>query len=123
MLYRRDESFRFTFDHPIEGTFKILRINGVAGISKEGPASIIDLSPNGVRFSSPLNLPISEKSLLFEVCFVINEKPLSILAEPRWKKRVSPTSFTYGLVDIDSDETKKEIIEELKVYSRNKKRT
>lgn len=119
MIYRRDESFRFTFGTPIEGTFKILRVNGINGTTKEGEASIIDLSPNGIKFSSSLDLPINEKQLLFEVSFVLNEKRISMLTEPRWKKRVSPTHFVYGLAGLDSDETKKEIIEELKGYSKN----
>ncbi|TKC18469.1 PilZ domain-containing protein [Robertmurraya kyonggiensis] len=121
MPYRRDEPFRFTFGTPIEGTFKILRINKRASTSKEGTASIVDLSPNGVRFLSPLDLPINEKDLLMEVNFLLNEKNISIIAKPKWKKRISPYTFSYGLEGLDDDETKKVIVEELKEFARNQK--
>lgn len=118
MLYKRDESFRFTFGTPIEGTFKIARINGKIGSSNEGIAFILDLSPNGLKITSPLDIPIEEKQFIFEVSFILNHKTIVMLAEPKWKKRLSPTSFTYGLVGLDSEETKKVIIEELKEYAK-----
>lgn len=124
MLYKRDEAFRFTFGTPIEGTFKIARIDGKIATSSEGPALIIDLSPNGLKFSSPLNIPIEEKQFLFEVYFNINDyKTLVLLAEPKWKKRISPSLFTYGLIGLDSEETKKEIITELKEYAKRLKQS
>lgn len=121
MLYRRDEAFRFTFGTPIEGTFKILSSDGIKGISKEGRAFILDLSPNGIKFSSPLDLPIKENQFLVEVSFTLNKKTISMLTKPKWKKRISPTSFAYGVVGLDNEETKKEVIEELKEYTRRTK--
>lgn len=118
MLYKRDESFRFTFGAPIKGSFKIARINGKAGSSNEGLAYIMDLSPNGMKLSSPLDIPIEEKHFLFEVSFILNNKTILMIAEPKWKKRLSPNSYTYGLVGLDNEETKKEIIEELKEYAK-----
>lgn len=118
MVFRRDESFRFTFGTPIEGVFKITRIDGAKGSSKEGQAFIMDLSPNGMKFSSPLDIPIDEKQFLFEVSFILNDKTVMMLVQPKWKKRLSPTSFAYGLVGFDNEETRKEIIEELKEYTK-----
>lgn len=40
MIYRREEPFRFQFQKPLDGTFKILRVNGIAGKSKEGNAYV-----------------------------------------------------------------------------------
>ncbi|WP_449621428.1 PilZ domain-containing protein [Robertmurraya sp. Marseille-Q9965] len=121
MPYRRDEPFRFTFGTPIEGTFKILRVNKKASTSKEGTASIVDVSPNGIRFFSPLDLPINEKDFLIEINFQLNKKDISIIAQPKWKNRISPYTFSYGLEGLDDDETKKLIIEELKEFARNQK--
>lgn len=61
MLFKRDESFRFTFENPVKATFKVLRLNQLNNDLKEGSALIIDLSPNGLRLSSSLDLPINEK--------------------------------------------------------------
>lgn len=124
MIYKRDEAFRFTFGNPIEGIFKIARIDGKIATSSEGLALILDLSPNGLKFSSPLDLPIEEKHFLFEVSFKINQnKTIVMLAEPKWKKRLSPSFFTYGLIGLDSEETKKEIIDELKEYAKRLKQS
>lgn len=119
MLYRRDEPFRFAFGNPIEGTFKILKIDDMSGNSKEGPALILDLSPNGIRLTSSLDLPIDKKKIIMEVLFILNEKTISIIGQPKWKKQVGVSSFNYGLVGLENEETKKEIINELKEYSRN----
>lgn len=118
MLFRREEPFRFTFGDPIKGVFRILQIDGISGHTKESPVLILDLSPNGIKFSSHIDLPIEKKHFLMEVTFVLNEKSISMLAETKWKKPVANTTFIYGLVGLDNIETKKEIIEELKEYSR-----
>ncbi|MDQ0155823.1 hypothetical protein [Robertmurraya andreesenii] len=121
MYYRRDEAFRFIFGQPIKATFKIVKVDGRDGSANEASALILDLSPNGIKFSSELDLPIYEKQLILEIYFSLNEKMISMLAEPKWKKRMSPSSFTYGLVGLDNEETKKEVIEELKEYVRKNK--
>jgi hypothetical protein len=118
MLYKRDEPFRFTFGNPIDATFKILKINEISGLTKEGKAVIMDLSPNGVKLSSTLDLPITEKQFLLEISFTLNTEKMTMMAEPKWKKRAPHSSFIYGMVGLDDDETKKIIIEELKEYAR-----
>lgn len=123
MLFRREEPFRFTFGDPIKGTFRILQIDGISGHTKEAPVLILDLSPNGVKFSTHINLPIEKKRFLVELTFVLNEKQITMLAEPKWKKLGAHTSLTYGLVGLDNIETKKEIIDELKEYSRRTHQT
>ncbi|UII57197.1 PilZ domain-containing protein [Cytobacillus spongiae] len=117
MIYRRDEAFRFEFNRPIHGTFKLLKINDKSGQSKLGSADIIDLSPNGLRFESGLDLPLEQNSLLIEVNFILNERLIRILGTPKWKK-THGTRYIYGFTGINDQETKKEIIEELKIYSK-----
>lgn len=118
MIYRRNEAFRFTFGNPINGTLKVLRINGVSRSSGEGQVTILDLSPNGIKIVSSLDFPIVDKIFLMEISFILNEKNVAMLAQPKWKKQVGQSSFSYGLVGMDNEETRKEIIEELKEYSR-----
>jgi hypothetical protein len=118
MLFKRDESFRFTFESPVEATFKIIRSNQLNAPLKEGSALIIDLSPNGLRLSSPLDLAINEKNNVLMISFVLNTQPLTIMAEPIWKKRTSATSFSYGLVGVNDEETKDMIITELKEFTK-----
>ncbi|MFB6465705.1 PilZ domain-containing protein [Cytobacillus sp. Hz8] len=85
--------------------------------SKIATANILDLSPNGLKFSSNLDLPIDQKKLLLEISFILNDKIIHILGTPIWKKGIVH-SFIYGIKGIEDQETKKEIVEELKEFSR-----
>ncbi|MFE8703551.1 PilZ domain-containing protein [Cytobacillus sp. FJAT-54145] len=117
VMYKREEPFRFQFQNPIPGTFKLLSINGVSGQSKAGSVQVLDVSPNGLKFKSTLDLPIERTKFLMEVSFLLNDELVRVLGEPKWKKREG-TSFVYGFVGIDDEETKKEIIERLKQYAK-----
>ncbi|WP_075981113.1 PilZ domain-containing protein [Bacillus massilinigeriensis] len=118
MIYRRDEPFRFQFKKPILGQFKILSINGERlNEPKMATAEILDLSPNGLKFSTKLVLPFDKKKLLLEVSFILNDKVIRILGTPIWKREAGP-HFIYGLQGIEDQETKIEIVEELKEFSR-----
>lgn len=117
MIYRREEPFRFQFQKPLEGTFKILRVNGIAGESKEGSALILDLSPNGLKFKSSLDLPTDKHQLLLEVSFSLNETQILIMGEPTWKKKEG-NAYVYGFIGLDDQQTKTQIILALKEYSK-----
>lgn len=123
MLYKRDEAFRFQFKKPIQGQFKIVSINGKSQTeAKMGTANILDISPNGLKFSTKLDLPIESNKFLLEVSFVLNERMLEILGVPIWKKGSSPL-ISYGLRGMDDHETRVEIIEELKEFSKRSLRS
>ncbi|MDZ5470567.1 PilZ domain-containing protein [Bacillus sp. 31A1R] len=116
-MYKREEPFRFQFNQPLHGAFKILRINNISEESKAGTADILDLSPNGLRFKTKLNLPIDKKRFLIEITFLLNDKLIRILGEPKWKK-IEGSSFVYGFTGLDDTETKKEVIEGLKEFTK-----
>lgn len=117
MLYKREEPFRFHFQSPIPSTFKILKLNNNGNESNQGFAEIMDVSPNGLRFKTPLNLPVKEKNFLLEFCFKINDKLIRFIGELIWKKQ-ERSYYIYGLTGRDDQETKNEIIGALKDYSK-----
>ncbi|MFD2443321.1 PilZ domain-containing protein [Bacillus sp. CGMCC 1.16607] len=116
MQYKRKEPFRFHFQDPIPATYKILKIYNENN-SKIGRADILDVSPNGVRFKTDLNLPVNEKNFLIEMSFSINKKQIRLIGDLIWKKTFH-SYYIYGLVGRDDAETKLEIIEELKGFAR-----
>lgn len=115
MIFRRDEPFRFQFNRPIEGTFKIININGRDTDSKIGVAYILDLSPNGVRFKSPIELPIEDNQFVLEVKLELMSRTIRMAGKPKWKKS-DGKEFVYGFIGLDEFQTKREIIDILKDY-------
>ncbi|MFT8320916.1 MAG: PilZ domain-containing protein [Bacillus sp. (in: firmicutes)] len=117
MKYKRDEAFRYQFKEPIEATFTF-QTGNTNRMSKMGKATIIDLSPNGLKFTSELDLPVDNKELLFFFRFILNKKEFSIPGNIIWKKQ-RHNYFQYGYEGKNDEETKKRIIEVLKEYSKS----
>jgi hypothetical protein len=112
---RRQESFRYTFTPPIKGTFQIVKRDGQPLDMKPGAAEIMDLSPNGLRLSSDLHIPVRGAKLEVIVTFTLNEAPLSLYGSFIWKNPFV-TSFHYGIECTNSEDTKEMIIREIKQY-------
>ncbi len=117
MRYKREEAFRFQFQKPLQGSIKVIKENGANVDSISSPIDIIDVSPNGLKFISPLNLAVPENKYLLEITFNLENRYLHILGEPVWKK-TNGSDFTYGFNGLANDSTKQEIIETLKDYSK-----
>jgi hypothetical protein len=117
VIYKRQEAFRFQFKQPIPGTFKIIRVNGMQGDDKSAIAYIVDISPNGLKFKSPINLPIEQNNFLLEVSFILADRLICILGKPKWKKAEGKMAV-YGFTGLDDKETQKEIINVLKIYTK-----
>jgi len=115
--YKREEAFRFQFQKPISGFFKIVKENGKNVDSHTTFIDIMNISPNGLMFKSSIDLSIHDKLFLLEISFDIENRTLYILGEPVWKKQEG-TNYYYGFIGMDNDETKQEIIEALKNHSK-----
>lgn len=117
MRYKREEPFRFQFRKPLVGTITIIRVNGSNVQFSSEHAEIMNVSPNGLMFKSSVNLLLPENRYLLEITFQLEESTLHILGEPVWKK-TEGSLFSYGLNGLDDEETKQEIIQVLKDYSK-----
>ncbi len=117
VIYKRQEAFRFQFQQPIHGTFKIVSINGKQGDVKSAIAYIVDISPNGIKFRSPINLPIEQNDFLLEISFLLADRFINVLGKPKWKK-TEGKMWVYGFTGLDDKETKKEIVNVLKIYTK-----
>ena len=70
MNYKRKSPFRYTFSEPITVYFKIVNINGKRIETSEGTASMIDLSPKGMKLKSSLDLQnINHKTIFLSIRF------------------------------------------------------
>jgi hypothetical protein len=120
--YKRDEAFRFLFGEPIPTFFSITEVKGKPVVTPEGEAKVIDLSPNGMKLNSSLDIPVSaQDQVKVLVRFSLNENEYRILSDVVWRK-TDGNSFFYGIhFNVDQSVTE-ELIEEIKVFSRVKSR-
>lgn len=118
--FKRHEPFRYTFSKPIDALFEITKIDDRTVSTSTGEAQIMDLSPQGLKLNSTLEIPETEhKSIQLTISFKLNDKKLKVNGMIVWIKSKG-TSFDYG-INLENNETlEKEIIKQLKVYSRKK---
>lgn len=119
MIYRRKTNFRYTFESPIPAYFRIIKIDGKLVNTSEGEAKIINISPEGIKLSSKLNIPkIDNRFIKIFVRFNLNQKGFEFKGDIIWKKKKG-ASCDYG-IDMDVDEEERtELIKQLKIYSKN----
>jgi hypothetical protein len=117
MRYKREEAFRFQFRTPLEAEVKIIHMNGKKQETPSFPAAIMDISPNGTKFKSPMDISVDENQYLMEISFNLDAKSIRMLGEPIWKKSVGSQSI-YGFNGLEDEQTRSEIIHTLKEYSK-----
>ncbi|WP_106496113.1 PilZ domain-containing protein [Lentibacillus sp. Marseille-P4043] len=119
MRYKREEPFRYTFDEPISALFQIKEIDGHSVETSEGEAKIIDISPEGVKLNSELNLPDTiDKSIHLSISFALNGNPFDFIGIIVWKKKVG-TATNYGIDFLTDDSAKQALVEQIKLYAKN----
>lgn len=117
MKYRREEILRYEFTETVMCDFKI--ISSLSEESNFHEGRVVDLSPSGLKLFSPLDIP-TEKKTIFYVEFTINVEPIKFSAELIWKRNVG-NGFHYGLKQQGTTEDMQLLINELKLYAKNKR--
>jgi len=113
---RREEAFRYSFPEPLEGEFKLAKINGHEVESNVGSVEIIDLSLNGAKISTEYDLQIQEADVEITLQFMIMDHPFEIQGKVVHEESLY-NKYTYG-VHLNTDETtREEITEKLKELS------
>ena len=75
----------------------------------------------GVKINSKLNIPeINYKDIKLSLRFNLNDKELKYYGTFVWKKEKGETN-DYGVQIVLDEETKKELVEQLKIYSKKRK--
>ncbi|OLO39199.1 hypothetical protein BTR23_09090 [Alkalihalophilus pseudofirmus] len=111
--YKRNEPFRFNFDQPMYCCFFIKsdRSHMFDGV-------ILDLSPNGLKIRTPIDLLIDTK---IEIAFHLNNTLFDVKGLVRWKKTGSDQ---IAGIQLENDEfTQQRIIEELKFFVKREQKT
>lgn len=115
MRFKRQEGFRYAFNPPIKGTFQLVKQNDQLLTIKPGAADILDLSPNGLRFSTELDIPVNEAEWEAVMTFTLNEAPISLTGTIVWKKHAA-AGFHYGIECENNNEIQEMIIRSIKQH-------
>ncbi|WP_374723568.1 PilZ domain-containing protein [Calidifontibacillus erzurumensis] len=119
MFFRRNEGFRYSFRQPIPCVFKIIKIDQMPFNSDLCNGEIIDISPNGLKLMTMLNLSILDKKIEIEIQFSIEGQSFEIPARVVWQqKSIQKNYFNYGIQFINSKHISPRIIEALKIHTR-----
>ncbi|MCA1056638.1 PilZ domain-containing protein [Rossellomorea aquimaris] len=122
MQYKRHESFRYTFQEPELATYKlIIEKEGAMVETKQSDALVLNLSPNGARIKTTLDLPIQERKYLLELQLNLNGTTFSVLGIPVWKRR-EINQYVYGIEALEDQKTKQIVINELKQFVNSRKK-
>ncbi|MFC3885046.1 PilZ domain-containing protein [Bacillus songklensis] len=115
MRYRREESFRYKFITPL---YCFYSIGNKEEQLKDG--KILDLSPNGLRLETSIDLPLATTSI--HLTFGLNSNSIRVTGDIQWKKTYSKTCIA-GLQLQNDEALKQKIINELKEYVKRERKS
>lgn len=119
MKYKRESFFRYAFEEPLNALFQINSIDGTPVETAEGEAKIIDISPEGAKLTSILHIPETDhKSIELSISFELEGKELNFNGVIVWMKDKGADN-DFGIKFSAEESTKNELVEILKLYSKN----
>lgn len=114
MRYRRNEGFRFSFSKPIPVFFTIEEESHDQ--TSENEARLMDLSPNGMKINTSLNIPIQNAAQVkVSVRFSLNNTTFQVHGKIIWKKKILDRYF-YGIYIYIGKKEQEDMIDNLKVF-------
>ncbi|WP_371932087.1 PilZ domain-containing protein [Mesobacillus subterraneus] len=99
--------------------FTIQELDGKPVTTGEGKSSLINISLNGLKLSTPLNIPDSRPPVKISVRFTINETQFIVPGEIVWKNKRLDDYF-YGIHFHIEEKQQVKLLEELKSYIKGK---
>ena len=118
MIFKRDESFRYEFKEPIPTTFSFQQIDSKEFNSNPGMAKLIDISPNGCKIFTPLEIPSTTHEVNLTLNFTLGSKEFVSSGTIIWRKTFGK-NFYYGLKTMMTKEEKDELLVQLKELVKN----
>ncbi len=117
MFSSRKEGFRYEFGSPLPCTFEVSSIDDSPLDSNSGAATIINISPHGIKMGSELDIPINGRKIGIKLEFVIMNAPIVVHGHLVWQKREFK-HYTYGVHLEIGESVERTIIEELKQFTK-----
>jgi hypothetical protein len=116
LRYKRDESFRFAFGNPLPAFFSIMEVDQKQVELPEGKAVLMDLSLNGMKLSTPLDIPAEGKTVTLRIRFTLNDTHFTTNGKIVWKEKKLDI-YHYGIQSQMEESQQEKLMEEIKVYA------
>ncbi|GLC87786.1 PilZ domain-containing protein [Lysinibacillus piscis] len=110
MNFKRKEGFRFKFEEPIPMTFAVYE-NGRVNKEKMAMATLLDISPKGIKMFSEVDLGINPPPI--EVRFILDTHEIRAYGEVIWVRPFAKGK-QYGIFFNDQVQVEDLIVDELK---------
>ncbi|GGA36272.1 PilZ domain-containing protein [Paenibacillus physcomitrellae] len=109
MITRRKEPFRYSMKEPVECQLELTTVNRMSFSGKLVPAKLIDISKNGCRIRSFLDLKASEHFIECRIHLRLNEENFIFPGHVRWQRIMDDTEYDYGVHLLLTDNEKEQI--------------
>jgi len=113
----RNEPLRYEFVEPLDCQFKIIEINNEKVNSNTANAKLIDLSQNGMKIETELEIPIDNIRVFLEVSFIIIKEKYEIQCMMIWSKSLG-NRYQYGLKFDHQEEFVEHLMMDMKFYAK-----
>ncbi|WP_138495968.1 PilZ domain-containing protein [Paenibacillus pinistramenti] len=121
MITRRKEPFRYSMEEPLECQMELTAINQMAVDGKLATIELIDISKNGCKIRSPLNLHASENTIECRIHLRLNVEAFVFPGEVRWQRDWDGVNHYYGIQLLLNDVEKEKISIELRSLAAERK--
>ncbi|ANS75538.1 hypothetical protein AWM70_13785 [Paenibacillus yonginensis] len=121
MITRRKEPFRYSMQEPVECQLELTTVNRMSLSGKLIPAQVIDISKNGCKIRSALDLKASEHFIECRIHLRLNEQQFIFPGQIRWQRNLDGFSHDYGIHLLLTEDEKEQINVQLRGLAAERK--
>ncbi|WP_231784115.1 PilZ domain-containing protein [Lentibacillus sp. JNUCC-1] len=118
MRYRRNEGFRLEFGQPLDIQFRLEDGNGERTVSSSGDAKMLDISLQGMKIETDLNMPANRPSMSILVDYRIHKNNYQTRGQIVWKKPRA-NQWQYGIQFSHEEEIETQLLKDLKAFAKD----
>ncbi|WP_217587286.1 PilZ domain-containing protein [Lentibacillus saliphilus] len=119
MRYKRHEGFRLEFGQPLDVQFRIDHVNDKKVASSLGDAKMLDISLQGMKLATALDMVTTQNDITIVVDFKIHENRYELPGQIVWKKKQYDT-YHYGIQFELEDKTEHTLLRDLKDFAKRR---
>lgn len=121
MIQRRKEPFRYSMEHPLDCQIEITAIAQMSVSGRLAPVELQDISKNGCKVRSTLNLHADHHPIECVLHVVLSQERYAFPGRIRWQRQLAAPYYSYG-IQLDLTEEEKETInQELRLLAAERK--
>ncbi|WP_223068216.1 PilZ domain-containing protein [Paenibacillus caui] len=121
MVTRRKEPFRYSMEAPLDCRIEITAIDRMPVTGRLAQVELLDISKNGCKIRSQLDLHAADHSIECLVHMQLNDEPFVFPGRIRWQRELESPYQYYGVQLQMSAEEKEKVNVELRTLAAERK--